>query len=198
MGEKSRRKRTTSKSRQERAASWPRRKKRALFISSIAVLLLVAGITYLSLGDQEKRLYAYTSEDVVHGQPIHAVHEMRPGPRIPFLPRNEPQPNIEVPDNVYDFGRVGASAILKRRFVARNTGDAPLAISRAYTTCGCTTAHLTARVIPPGKTAEVTLTFDTGFHDTRGKRVQRGLIIENNDPRYPKAEIWVRAAVGWS
>jgi hypothetical protein len=159
-------------------------------------LLFVAGSAYLFLGDQETRLYA--SEDVVHGQPLHAVHEMRPGPRIPFLPRSEPQPNIEVPDNVYDFGRVGASAILKRRFVIRNTGDAPLTISRAYTTCGCTTAHLTAKVIPPGKAAEVVLTFDAGFHDTRGKLVQRGLIIENTDPRHPKAEIWVRAAVGWS
>jgi hypothetical protein len=158
----------------------------------------VAGAAYLFLGDQEKRLYAYTSEDVVHGQPIHAVHEMRPGPQIPFLPRNQSQPNIEVPENVYDFGRVGATAILKRRFVIRNTGDAPLTISRAYTTCGCTTAHLTARVIPPGKVAEVTLIFDAGFHDTRGKRVQRGLIIENNDRRRSKAEIWVRAAVGWS
>lgn len=196
MGKKAHRKRTTSKSRQEPVASSPRRKKQALFISSIAVLLFVAGIAYLFLGGQEKHLYA--SEDLVHGQPIHAVHEMRPGPRIPFLPRNEPQPNIEVPDNSYDFGRVGASAILERRFVIRNTGDAPLTISRAYTTCGCTTAHLTAKVIPPGKAAEVTLTFDAGFHDTRGKRVQRGLIIENNDPRHPKAEIWVRAAVGWS
>jgi hypothetical protein len=186
------------KARREHAASGPRGKKRALFILSIAALLLVAGAAYLFLGDQEKRLYAYTSEDVVHGQPIHAVHEMRPGPQIPFLPRNQSQPNIEVPENVYDFGRVGATAILKRRFVIRNTGDAPLTISRAYTTCGCTTAHLTARVIPPGKVAEVTLIFDAGFHDTRGKRVQRGLIIENNDRRRSKAEIWVRAAVGWS
>lgn len=198
MGKKARRKRTTSKPRQEHAAAWPRRKQRLLFISGVAALVLLAGATYLFLGAQEKRLYAYTSEDVVHGQPIHAVHEMRPGPRIPFLSRSQLQPNIEVPDNVYDFGRIGARAILERRFVIRNTGDAPLTISRAYTTCGCTTAHLTARVIPPGKVAEVTLTFNAGFHDTRGQRVQRGLIIENNDRRHPKAEIWVRAAVGWS
>lgn len=198
MGKKARRKRTTSKSRQEQPTAWPRRNRRTLFISGVAALVLFANAIYLFPGDQETRLYAYISEDVVHGQPIHAVHEMGPGPQIPFLPNNRPQPNIEVPGNVYDFGRVGARTILERRFVIRNTGDAPLTISRAYTTCGCTTAHLTAKVIPPGKAAEVTLTFDAGFHDTRGKLVQRGLIIENNDPRHPKAEIWVRAAVGWS
>jgi hypothetical protein len=198
MGKKARRKRTTSKPHPAQPAPWPRRKKRGLWITGAAALVLLASATYLFLGAQEKRLYAYTPEDVVHGQPIHAVHEMRPGPRIPFLPRSQPQPNIEVPDNSYNFGRVGAHAILERRFIIRNTGDAPLTISRAYTTCGCTTAHLTARVIPPGKVAEVTLIFNAGFHDTRGQRVQRGLIIENNDRRHPKAEIWVRAAVGWS
>ena len=76
-----------------------------------------------------------------------------------------------------------------------NTGEAPLTISRAYTTCGCTTAEITARTIPPGKVASVTLTFDAGFHETAGQTVRRGLIIENNDPRNPKAEIWIQATV---
>ena len=49
-----------------------------------------------------------------------------------------------------------------------------------------------------GKVALVTLTFDAGFHDARGKRVQRGLIIESNDRRRPKTELWVRAAINRS
>ncbi len=80
-------------------------------------------------------------------------------------------------------------------YVLKNTGEAPLTISRIYTTCGCTTAELTARVIPPGKSALLRLIFDAGFHDTRGQQVKRGIIIENNDPTHSQAEVWAEASV---
>ena len=87
--------------------------------------------------------------------------------------------------------------MVRRKFVIRNEGAAPLTIVRAYTTCGCTTAEFSARVIPPGKLAVVTLIFDAGFHDARGQTVDRGIIIENNDRDNSQAEIWTRAAVAW-
>ena len=59
-------------------------------------------------------------------------------------------------------------------------------------------ADFTARVIPPGKAALVTLVFDAGFHDVRGQTVKRGIIIENNDRGKSKAEIWTRASVTWN
>ena len=65
----------------------------------------------------------------------------------------------------------------------------------AYTTCGCTTAEISADVIPPGKAVTIELVYDAGFHDTAGQTVRRGLIIESNDPDQPQAEIWVQADV---
>jgi hypothetical protein len=120
---------------------------------------------------------------------------MGDGPPIPFLPKDQAQPAIAVSETSYDFGRIGPTDVVERTFVIFNTGNAPLTISRAYTTCGCTTADITASSIPPGKVAVVTLTFDAGFHETAGQTVRRGLIIENNDPRGPKAEIWIQASV---
>ena len=76
-----------------------------------------------------------------------------------------------------------------------NQGDASLTISRAYTTCGCTTADFTATVIPPGKVAVVTMKYDAGFHDARGQTVRRGIIIENNDQKNPQVELWAQATV---
>lgn len=71
-----------------------------------------------------------------------------------------------------------------------------MTISRAYTTCGCTTAEISASVILPGQVATVKLVFDAGFHaDAAGQTVRRGLIIENNDPYQSEAEIWVQAAI---
>jgi hypothetical protein len=132
---------------------------------------------------------------VTKAQPILAVHDMREGPPIPFIPRNQPQPNIQVPESSYDFGTIGPQDVVEREFIIRNTGDAPLTISRAYTTCGCTTAEISANVIPPGKVATIKVVFDAGFHDTAGQTVRRGLIIENNDPEQSQAEIWVQATV---
>lgn len=137
----------------------------------------------------------YAPEDISYDQPLHAVHEMEAGPPIPFLPGNGPQPRIAVNERYYDFGSVGSNEAVTRQFVVANQGEAPLTISRAYTTCGCTIADITGSVIPPGKVAVITLVFDAGFHDVRGQTVRRGLILENNDPDNPNVEIWTQASV---
>jgi hypothetical protein len=120
----------------------------------------------------------YSPQEVANSQPLRAIHEMGMGGEtpIPFLPKAQPQPAIAIPETVYDFGSMGPKEIVKKTFVIRNTGKESLTISKAYTTCGCTTADFTSSVIPPGKVALVTVTFDAGFHDTRGQTVQRGVI----------------------
>lgn len=176
-----------------------RRKKSGPFKWIAAAVLLIAVGGYYVLTNAEPAADAalqYAEQDVAHNKPFLAIHEMRPGPRIPFLPADQPQPRIAIPNAFFDFGQIGAKAIVTRKFLVRNEGEAPLTISRAYTTCGCTTAEFTARVIPPGKLAMVTLTLNAGFHDVRGQTVKRGIIIENNDRRKSKAEIWTRASVG--
>lgn len=174
-----------------------RRKNTIAAVILVAALLVLAGSLYAYFTDSQTATAAldYDPEDIVYDQPIHAIHEMGEGPPIPFLPRDQAQPAIAVSEKSYNFGSIGPTDVVERTFVIFNKGDAPLTISRAYTTCGCTTADITARVIPPGKVAEVTLTFDAGFHDTAGQTVRRGLIIENNDPRQPQAEIWIQATV---
>ena len=161
----------------------------------LGVLLLGAGVyLYIQQGQDAEAAMEYTAADVAHERPFVAEHEMGEGPPIPFLSGSE-QPEILVPETSYDFGRIGPQDVVERTFVVRNNGDAPLTISRAYTTCGCTTAEFSASVIPPGKVATVKVLFDAGYHDTAGQTVRRGIIIENNDPNQSQAEIWVQAAV---
>lgn len=167
-------------------------------VIGLAALVLVGGAAYSYVSDwwAAQSEVAYAPEDVVRQQPFTAIHEMGQGPRIQFLPPNQPQPRIVVREGVHNFGVIGPREVVSETFAIRNDGGAPLIISRAFTTCGCTNAEITARVIPPGKVALATLTFDAGFHDTRGQNVRRGLIIENNDPSQSKAAIWIRASVG--
>jgi hypothetical protein len=158
--------------------------------------LVVAAVISLRSGDSaQPTSFDYGPEDIAYDEPMQAVHEMEAGPPIPFLPKDGPQPKIEISEVFHDFGSVGATEVVTREFAIANMGEAPLTISRAYTTCGCTIADFSSAVIPPGKVSVVTLRFDAGFHDTRGQTVRRGIIIENNDPDRPQAEYWVEASV---
>lgn len=185
------------KERRRQARQRARRKNTIAAFILVVSLLVLAGSLYAYFSDSQTAVAAldYEPEDIVYDQPIQAVHEMGEGPPIPFLPGDQAQPAIAVSEKTYNFGSIGPTEVVERKFVIFNTGNAPLTISRAYTTCGCTTADISASAIPPGKVAEVTLTFDAGFHDTSGQTVRRGLIIENNDPRQPQAEYWVQASV---
>ena len=162
----------------------------------IGVLLLgVSLYAYVAPAPAATGSTKYDPNDVALEKPFLAVHEMEDGPPISFLPANQAQPKIELPEKFYSFGTVSSQDIVEREFIIRNVGDAPLTISRAYTTCGCTTAQISARVIPPGKVATIKLIFDAGFHETAGQTVRRGLIIENNDPQQSQAEIWIQGSV---
>lgn len=185
--------------RKSRGQQWSRPEKQLVAmigLISVVVLLLVAAYSFWGGGlPSAPPAFAYDAGDVITEHPIQAVHEMGRGADIPFLPPDSPQPEIRVSERFYDFGSVGPDEIVQRTFAIRNDGQAPLTISRAYTTCGCTVANITATVIPPGKVSEVTVIFDAGFHDSRGQTVRRGVIIENNDPARSQVEIWVQASV---
>ncbi|GJM42723.1 MAG: hypothetical protein DHS20C20_30050 [Ardenticatenaceae bacterium] len=182
-----------------RTSSLQKYKKRSwksLALLLVGVLLLGAGlVAYTYSPPSASASLEYHPDDVAHDQPFLAIHEMEEGPPIPFLPANQAQPKIQIPEKNFDFGNIGPRDVVEREFIIRNVGDAPLTISRAYTTCGCTEAEISASVIPPGQVATIKLIFDAGFHDTAGQTVRRGLIIENNDPEQSQAEIWVQAAV---
>jgi hypothetical protein len=165
-----------------------------------SLVIIGAGYGYWNnLQAANAELSKYSPEDIAKERPIRAEHIHgrvgHIGESIPFLPKDQPQPKISVSQTSYDFGTIGPRDIVKQTFILRNAGEGTLTISNAYTTCGCTTADFSASAIPPGKVALITVTFDAGFHDTRGQTVQRGIIIENNDPNQSQVEIWVTASI---
>jgi hypothetical protein len=163
--------------------------------SACMILLGAAGWGRWSNREAAAGVLDYDPADVSYERPYHAVHEMGAGPPIPFLANGDPQPKIRLGDDFYNFGSIGPTDVVTREFVIANMGEGPLTISRAYTTCGCTTADFTSSVIPPGKVSIVAVTLDAGVHDVRGQTVRRGVIIENNDPSRSNVEIWVQASV---
>ena len=147
--------------------------------------------------DQSNSDIKFGDNDIVYEQPLFAIHEMdgTTVDQVAFLPKDGPQPKMVLSEDFHNFGSINPSDVVRYEFVIANQGDAPLTISRAYTTCGCTTAEFTGTVIPPGKVVIVTMILDAGYHDVRGQTVRRGIIIENNDPTNPQVELWAQASV---
>ena len=70
-------------------------------------------------------------------------------------------PRIAFETTLHDFGTVSEGDKLRYVFVVKNTGKAPLLISGAHASCGCTVAALKSKAIAPGATGEIDATFDT-------------------------------------
>ena len=169
-------------------------------VLGMMVLLILGIIIYLILirgGDNTK--IQYRPSDVVYGEKISAVHSMISSgyaQHSGFSPvSSSVKPEIQLSETYYDFGEVGAQQILTRTFVIANTGQSPLIIQQAYTTCGCTIADFTTAEIPPGKVGLMALQFDSGYYDMHATTVRRGVIIETNDPDHPTQEVWIQASI---
>ena len=62
----------------------------------------------------------------------------------------------------YNFGTIAeADGFASHTFTIKNTGDAPLVITRVTASCGCTRPEWTKSPIAPGKTGEGKLTYNT-------------------------------------
>jgi hypothetical protein len=128
--------------------------------------------------------------DVVTGDTVVGVHEMGPStvPTAPIPP--EGPPKLVLPEQFHDFGTIPATDKVDYTFPVRNEGKGTLTISRVYTTCSCTTAELSSRVIPPGKQATLKVIYDPAFHDVEGE-VRRSVILETNDPEWEEGQAMV-------
>ncbi len=68
---------------------------------------------------------------------------------------------IEFEKDVIDYGQVAKGDDGVRIFKFTNTGDAPLIISRVYSSCGCTIPKQPEDPIKPGETGEISVKYDT-------------------------------------
>lgn len=61
---------------------------------------------------------------------------------------------------VHDFGVIDQNAAQKTVFKFTNTGEAPLVITSASSTCGCTVPKKPEKAIAPGETGELLVRFN--------------------------------------
>lgn len=60
----------------------------------------------------------------------------------------------------HDFGHFTEDKPVSYKFVFENTGNEPLVIQQAISSCGCTVANFTKSPIKPGEKGEINVTYN--------------------------------------
>ncbi len=77
------------------------------------------------------------------------------------LNAQDTQAKIEFKTEVIDYGEIAKGSDGVRQFEFTNTGDAPLIISRVYSSCGCTIPKKPEKPVAPGETGVIEVKYDT-------------------------------------
>lgn len=94
------------------------------------------------------------------------------------------QPKIEIIGGTqFSFGKIYRGKIAERIVVVKNTGTETLQLGQIQASCGCTGTVVSNANIPPGKTGEIKITFNsTNFSDS----VRKSVTIHSNASNAPQ------------
>ena len=75
-------------------------------------------------------------------------------------------PVMEFEETEHDFGTIDYGTNVEHVFKFKNTGDAPLVIVNARSTCGCTVPEYSDKPVAPGETGKLLVKYNgTGRND---------------------------------
>lgn len=84
---------------------------------------------------------------------------------------------VEFEESAYDFGQVKEGEKVTHTFVLKNTGDAPVILSKVTASCGCTQPEFSKSPVLPGKTSDIKVTFNS--ENQVGKQ-QKIITVQSN------------------
>ena len=94
---------------------------------------------------------------------------------------------MEFEEAIYNFGTVERGAVVDQVYRFTNTGNQPLIISNARSTCGCTVPKWPETPIPVGASGEITVRLDT--KDLEGKQNKPIQITANTYPNLTEVRL---------
>jgi len=103
-------------------------------------------------------------------------------PLLSFAQHNTQKAVIEFEKEVIDYGKVEHNSDGVRYFKFKNTGDAPLVISKVKGSCGCTVPTKPDEPVMPGEESEIKVKYAT---DRMG-RFSKTVTITSNATEVPK------------
>lgn len=138
-------------------------------------LLLVTGVLVFSScsGDLEERVRdlegrVIALETQLNGgakpQPVNRQNvntSANPTTAQPEVKPEGPVPSFAFAKEIHDFGTINDGDIVEHVFQFTNSGEAPLIISNATATCGCTVPNWPKQPIAVGETGEIQVRFNS-------------------------------------
>jgi len=100
-------------------------------------------------------------------------------------------PKIDFEKEVHDYGKIKNGADGTCTFEFKNTGNAPLIISNAKGSCGCTVPDWPKEPIAPGASAEIKVKYDT----KRAGAINKSVTITSNAVNEPTKVIRIKGFV---
>jgi len=99
-------------------------------------------------------------------------------------------PSIELSEAFFDWGDVNPDLGSKvEKFLVKNTGLDNLEIYSVSTSCGCTDAEVDSKLIAPGETTTLTVTYDPSVHPGLVGKMERVVYIKSNDPKHEEVDL---------
>ena len=109
------------------------------------------------------------------------------------LPAQERGAKIVFESTAKDFGKVDEGAALKHIFKFANKGNETLEIIRVDSSCGCTSALLSANKIAPGKSGDIEVLIET--KDLPASELSKTVSVMSTDPKLPVVVLTLTAVV---
>ena len=101
-------------------------------------------------------------------------------------------PRITVTPETVKFGEMDQGQTVEDTVTVRNEGDEDLVIARIKAPCACTGVMIDNKVIKPGETGALKVTFRSG---TMKGDVTRTLSVHSNDPNEPEKVVQIKVKV---
>jgi hypothetical protein len=156
---------------------------------NFSLVVLLAAVAMACSGDLEKRVSDLERRvaDLERGgaataAPLTASN--RPAAEVaePVEKPDGPLPAITFVEKEHDFGRLKAGDVVTKVFKFTNTGDAPLIISNATSSCGCTVPDYPKDTpIAPGESGEMKVQFNS-----RGTSGQQNKVVRITANTWPQ------------
>jgi mono/diheme cytochrome c family protein len=97
-------------------------------------------------------------------------------------------PIISVEERIQDIGQVPTDTKQQTFFLLYNIGGKHLRISEVETSCGCTVADISKKVVAPGDFTRIKVELDTSI---KMGKLRKKITVHSNDPKRPELVLFV-------
>lgn len=132
-------------------------------------------------GPQKKYVYIFTNDPENKDYRLTFTANIKPGGKKKLNVYETPK--LKLGKLQHNFGEVEEGKVVDYELKIKNVGKAQLVIRDIKTSCGCTAAILSDKILQPNQEGKIKIELDT--KDRKGK-MTRTVVIYTNDPNQPQ------------